>query len=104
MAPDDWAGRFWARTWCDPQTNHCETGDCGDKLECAGAGGRPPVTLAEITLKGWAGQDFYDLSLVDGFNVAATVSYSYHLPPFPSYLTRFSKSETILDGTNRGNW
>jgi len=72
-AADDWAGRFWARTWCDPNSNHCETGDCGNKLECSGAGGAPPVTLAEITLRGWAGQDFYDISLVDGFNVASSI-------------------------------
>lgn len=72
-APDDWAGRFWARTWCNDQTNHCETGDCGNKVECNGAGGVPPATLAEITLKGHEGLDFYDISLVDGFNVAASV-------------------------------
>ncbi|XP_030758256.1 pathogenesis-related protein 5-like [Sitophilus oryzae] len=68
-APDNWAGRFWARTWCDSRTKHCLTGDCGNKLQCAGAGGVPPVTLLEITLKGDAGKDYYDISLVDGFNV-----------------------------------
>ncbi|PSN38880.1 hypothetical protein C0J52_18972 [Blattella germanica] len=37
---DSWAGRFWARTGCSFDGNgngHCETGDCGNKLECAGA-------------------------------------------------------------------
>lgn len=29
----------------------------------------PPVTLAEFTLGGYAGNDFYDVSLVDGFNI-----------------------------------
>lgn len=54
--------------------NHCETGDCGNRLQCNGAGGVPPVTLVEITLNGHGGQDFYDISLVDGFNVIASVS------------------------------
>ncbi|KAF5288431.1 hypothetical protein FQR65_LT02083 [Abscondita terminalis] len=71
-APDNWAGRFWARTWCDPNSQHCQTGDCGNKLECAGSGGVPPVTLVEITLRGAGNQDFYDVSLVDGYNVLAT--------------------------------
>ena len=72
QAPEDWAGRFWGRTGCDPNSNHCETGDCGNKLECNGAGGAPPATLVEITLKGDQGLDFYDVSLVDGFNIVAS--------------------------------
>ncbi|KAJ3667167.1 hypothetical protein Zmor_002568 [Zophobas morio] len=73
QAPEDWAGRFWGRTGCDPNSNHCETGDCGNKLECNGAGGAPPATLVEITLKGDQGLDFYDVSLVDGFNTVASI-------------------------------
>lgn len=73
-APEDWAGRFWARTWCDPNTNACETGDCGRKLECNGAGGAPPASLVEITLKGHEGLDYYDVSLVDGFNVKCSIT------------------------------
>jgi hypothetical protein len=42
-------------------------------LQCNGAGGVPPVTLAEITLNGAGGNDFYDVSLVDGFNVPVQV-------------------------------
>lgn len=66
---DNWAGRFWARTYCNIQTEHCLTGDCGNKIACQGAGGTPPASLAEITLKGSGGLDYYDISLVDGFNV-----------------------------------
>jgi len=75
--PDGWGGRFWARTGCNfdgSGQGPCATGDCGNKLECNGAGGVPPVTLAEITLNGDGGKDFYDISLVDGFNVPARVS------------------------------
>jgi hypothetical protein len=73
---DGWQGRFWARTGCNFNGNgqgHCATGDCGDKLQCNGAGGVPPATLVEVTLNGDGGQDFYDISLVDGFNVPAQV-------------------------------
>ncbi|KAJ3627198.1 hypothetical protein MTP99_014596 [Tenebrio molitor] len=73
QAPSNWAGRFWARTWCNPNNNHCDTGDCGNKLKCNGAGGVPPASLAEITLKGHAGLDYYDISLVDGFNIMAAI-------------------------------
>ncbi|KAJ8978317.1 hypothetical protein NQ317_015931 [Molorchus minor] len=73
-APDNWAGRFWSRTFCDPNSQHCATGDCGNRLECNGAGGNPPVTLVEITLKGASGLDFYDISLVDGFNNKAIIT------------------------------
>lgn len=66
FSPDNWAGRFWARTWCNGGSNHCDTGDCGNSYECHGKGGTPPITLAEFTLKGHGGKDFYDISLVDG--------------------------------------
>lgn len=73
-AADNWAGRFWGRTYCNISTpNHCLTGDCGNRLECAGNGGVPPATLVEITLRGWNGLDYYDISLVDGFNTKASV-------------------------------
>nr|GMD96287.1 pathogenesis-related protein 5-like [Ipomoea batatas] len=71
QAPAGWSGRFWARTGCNFDANgngKCVTGDCGG-LKCAG-GGVPPVTLAEFTIaNGNADKDFYDVSLVDGYNV-----------------------------------
>lgn len=39
------------------------------KVECSGAGAKPPATLAEFTLNGTGGLDFYDVSLVDGYNL-----------------------------------
>ncbi|KAL8166057.1 hypothetical protein V2J09_007556 [Rumex salicifolius] len=74
-----WSGRFWARTGCNfdgAGNGHCTTGDCGSGLQCNGAGGVPPVTLAEFTIVGSGGQDFYDVSLVDGYNVGVGVKPS----------------------------
>lgn len=71
--PPHWSGRFWARTHCGRDSTGrftCLTGDCGSgKVECEGAGAKPPATLAEFTLNGADGLDFYDVSLVDGYNL-----------------------------------
>lgn len=76
QAPTGWSGRFWARTGCNfdgSESTSCSTGDCGSgEVECNGAGAAPPATLAEFTL-GTGGQDFYDVSLVDGYNVPMIV-------------------------------
>ncbi|HET8846419.1 MAG TPA: thaumatin family protein [Ktedonobacteraceae bacterium] len=75
--PDTWGGRFWGRTFCNFNSagaGTCETGDCGGVLQCKGAGGIPPASLAEFTLGGSSGNDFYDVSFVDGFNVAMTIT------------------------------
>ncbi|VFQ81939.1 unnamed protein product [Cuscuta campestris] len=74
-----WSGRIWGRTGCtfDPVTGQgsCATADCGsNQMECNGAGATPPATLAEFTVGGPAGTpDFYDVSLVDGFNLPMQV-------------------------------
>ncbi|XP_017461617.1 PREDICTED: thaumatin-like protein, partial [Rhagoletis zephyria] len=70
---DGWAGRVWARTGCNG-AGHCETGDCGNKIQCHGAGGRPPVSLAEFTFDGHGGMDYYDVSLVDGYNLPIQIT------------------------------
>jgi hypothetical protein len=44
-----WGGRIWPRRDCDG-SGRCQSGDCGNRIECRGAGGRPPATLAEFTL------------------------------------------------------
>ncbi|KAL6010740.1 hypothetical protein ACLOJK_001182 [Asimina triloba] len=72
-APVGWSGRIWARTGCNFDKNgngSCLTGACGTSLKCGGASGEPPATLAEFTL---AAPDFYDVSLVDGFNLPMVV-------------------------------
>ncbi|MFS8007281.1 putative glucan endo-1,3-beta-D-glucosidase [Helianthus anomalus] len=58
--PTPWSGRVWARFQCSND-------------ECNGAGATPPATLAEFTLSNASGKDFYDVSLVDGFNLPISV-------------------------------
>ncbi|MCO5579534.1 hypothetical protein L7F22_033390 [Adiantum nelumboides] len=85
-APVGWSGRFWGRTGCSfsssalPSAVACETGDCaGGKLQCSGTGAATPATLAEITLAGTpttSKKDFYDVSLVDGYNIPIAIAPS----------------------------
>ncbi|CAI9097919.1 OLC1v1034438C2 [Oldenlandia corymbosa var. corymbosa] len=73
----NWSGRFWARFVCSNSDGKfsCKSGDCGsNQIECGGRGGIPPATLAEFTLRGADGKDFYDISLVDGFNLPVTIA------------------------------
>ncbi|CAA2958318.1 Hypothetical predicted protein [Olea europaea subsp. europaea] len=76
-APSSWGGRFWGRTHCSEDSAgkfSCVTGDCGSgKLECSGGGASPPATLAEFKIDGDGGKDFYDVSLVDGYNLPMLV-------------------------------
>ncbi|XP_040381378.1 thaumatin-like protein 1 [Oryza brachyantha] len=75
-----WSGRIWGRTLCGQDSSGrftCATGDCGSgAVECSGRGAAPPATLAEFTLGGGSGggDDFYDVSLVDGYNLPMLVA------------------------------
>nr|BCF79772.1 thaumatin-like protein [Drosera adelae] len=63
--------RIWGRTGCTvtgPNGLRCNTGDCGGLFQCQGYG-QPPNTLAEYALNQFDNLDFFDISLVDGFNV-----------------------------------
>ncbi|XP_029126131.1 thaumatin-like protein [Cajanus cajan] len=74
-APKGWSGRFWGRHGCtfdSSGSGTCITGDCGGKLKCGGVGGAPPASLAEFTLDSQEG-DFYDVSLVDGYNLPMSI-------------------------------
>uniref|UniRef100_A0ACD5X1K8 Uncharacterized protein n=1 Tax=Avena sativa TaxID=4498 RepID=A0ACD5X1K8_AVESA len=72
-APASWSGRMWARTLCAEDATGkftCATGDCGSgALQCNGGGAAPPASLVEFTLDGSGGMDFFDVSLVDGYNL-----------------------------------
>jgi hypothetical protein len=69
------SGRVWGRTGCSFNGNsgRCKTGDCGGALACR-LSGQPPLTLAEFTIG--KGQDFYDISVIDGFNLPMSFSCS----------------------------
>uniref|UniRef100_A0ACD5XII5 Uncharacterized protein n=1 Tax=Avena sativa TaxID=4498 RepID=A0ACD5XII5_AVESA len=75
--PTGWSGRLWARTGCAQDGTGrfvCATGDCRTgTLECSGRDGATPATLAEFTLDGGGHNDFYDVSLVDGYNLPILV-------------------------------
>jgi hypothetical protein len=73
-----WAGRFWGRRNCSfdgAGNGTCDTGDCG-RLQCNGRGGAPPTSLAEFTLNGGGNTDFYDISLVDGYDFPLSIQPS----------------------------
>ncbi|KAI1641512.1 thaumatin family protein [Biscogniauxia mediterranea] len=82
-----WQGRVWGRTNCTTSgdTATCETGDCFGKLNCE-YGGAVPVTLAEFNLAGGVTdqQTFYDISLVDGYNLP--LGLVYHPADNTSYI------------------
>lgn len=64
-------GRVWPRTGCSfkgGRNGSCQTGDCGGMLSCK-ISGQPPITTAEFTLGVGNTTDYFDISLVDGFNV-----------------------------------
>jgi hypothetical protein len=67
-----WGGRVWGRTECTAAGTNCATGNCG-QTQCGGNGGAPPATLAEFTIV-QGGTTFYDVSLVDGYNLQMQVS------------------------------
>ncbi|KAF5185072.1 Thaumatin-like protein [Thalictrum thalictroides] len=63
--------RIWGRTNCNFDGNgrwRCRTGDCDGFLHCRDPGS-PPNTVAEFALNQFNNLDFYDISLVDGFNI-----------------------------------
>jgi len=85
-----WGGRFWPRTDCkfndaglcpDGGTDCCDAGGCKNKdnnfaKECFYSG-QPPVLVFEPTFDAPSGNgpiDYFDNSMVDGFNVLMSLS------------------------------
>ncbi|KAL9319693.1 hypothetical protein ACSQ67_011532 [Phaseolus vulgaris] len=75
--PVNWNGRIWGRTLCTTDTItgkfSCLTGDCRSGKIACDSGGSPPNTLVEFGLDSINRLDFYDVSLVDGFNMPVIV-------------------------------
>ncbi|KAI0634519.1 thaumatin family-domain-containing protein [Trametes polyzona] len=80
--PDNWkAGRIWGRRDCDFTITAgptCLDGWCNGGLLCDPHTGTgvPPATVAEWTLQGDGNRDFYDVSLVDGYNLPMAITNS----------------------------
>ncbi|KAL8498368.1 hypothetical protein ACS0TY_021623 [Phlomoides rotata] len=63
--------KIWARTNCTFDSSgrgRCLTGDCDGQLWCRSYGS-PPHTVAEYGLNNFAHKDYYDVSVLEGFNV-----------------------------------
>ncbi|KAI0672089.1 thaumatin-like protein [Trametes maxima] len=84
--PDNWkAGRIWGRRDCDFTITTgatCLDGWCNGGLLCDPTTGTgvPPATVAEWTLQGDGNRDFYDVSLVDGYNLPMAITNSANCP------------------------
>ncbi|KAF8263475.1 Osmotin thaumatin-like protein [Lactarius quietus] len=79
--PDNWkSGRIWGRRDCNFSSttigpSACLDGGCNGGLECdfhTGTG-VPPATVAEWTLQGSGNLDYYDVSLVNGYNLPMAI-------------------------------
>ncbi|KAK4840662.1 hypothetical protein QYF36_015098 [Acer negundo] len=70
--------RNQVRTQCSVDSSGkftCATADCRfGQVECNQKGATPTASLVEFTIAPNSGQDFYDLSLVDGFNLPHSVT------------------------------
>ncbi|MED6192046.1 hypothetical protein PIB30_006546 [Stylosanthes scabra] len=89
IAPFTWNGRIWAKTGCKFNSNWkpaCETGDCDGRLACNGLIGTPPATLVEFSLQGEKKASFYDVSIVDGYNIPVSVMAGKNKDPKCSIL------------------
>lgn len=82
--PTTWNGRFWPRTGCTGSGNtlNCVTGQCGGANQGTAActvTGNPPGAILEVNtgVNTNPGQiSYYDLSLVNGYNVPMAVTVS----------------------------
>ena len=87
---NDWTGRIWARTNCSfndsRSTGPCFTGSCANVLNCT-LSGQPPTTLAEFNLLGWQNLSYWDISLVNGFNLPIAI---YPSPSGPDPICQWS--------------
>ncbi|KAK7366782.1 hypothetical protein VNO80_08779 [Phaseolus coccineus] len=74
-------GRIWGRTNCtfdNEGRGECLTGDCDGLLVCNNTYGTPPNTLVEFALNQYSNLDFYDISLVEGFNIPIQLNPTYN--------------------------
>ena len=99
--------RFWARTGCRYNIHddkaQCETGSCGGAYNCSKANlaGNTPTSLAEFCFQCGNGLTYYDVSLVDGYNLSINIepvgSFSPTNPNNPNDVF-WCKSDTCNKG------
>ena len=83
---DGWQGAWFGRTNCSfvGDLGSCETGNCQaadgwGHLQCSGVGSTPPASKGEMNMDLTSGIDYYDISLVDGYNLPMQItSYDYN--------------------------
>lgn len=63
--PESWGGRLFGQPSC--------VGADAKGPHCGNAGAANPATLAEFFFKGHNNKDYYDISLVDGYNIPASI-------------------------------
>ncbi|KAF2568372.1 hypothetical protein F2Q68_00028349 [Brassica cretica] len=73
-----WIGYLWGRTLCSRASStgyfSCITGDCDSgNIECSKEA-VPPATLAEFNLASDGGNDYYDVSVINGYNLPVLVT------------------------------
>ncbi|PKU77859.1 protein P21-like [Dendrobium catenatum] len=69
-------GTIWARTNCtfdSSGTGTCLSGDCSGALNCT-SNPSSPATVIEYSLYQWGNNDFYGITLVNGFNLPVAVN------------------------------
>nr|GME07516.1 osmotin-like protein [Ipomoea batatas] len=69
-------GRIWGRTNCKfdgSGRGTCQTGDCGGTMTCS-EWGKPPNTIAEFGINQPNNTDFFDISLLEGFNIPMSLT------------------------------
>ncbi|XP_074307524.1 PR5-like receptor kinase [Silene latifolia] len=77
--PTQWTGRVWGRTLCSTNKStgnfSCQTGDCSTgNIQCASSPYGNPVTLVEFSLGQFNNDDFYDVSVIHGYNLPLMVA------------------------------
>ena len=78
---DGWQGAWFGRTNCSftGDLGSCETGNClasdgWGHLNCSGVGSTAPASKGEMNMDLTSGNDFYDVSLVDGYNLPMQIT------------------------------
>ncbi|XP_020571878.1 protein P21-like [Phalaenopsis equestris] len=70
------SGTIWARANCTTDSSGnftCLSGDCSGALNCTSSPSSP-VTIVEYSLFQWGNNDFYDISLNNGFNLQVEIT------------------------------